>query len=354
MPEIPTEFDQADPAWFTEVMGIDDEVVATSWNRIAEGVGLLGRLARVHLEWSRGSGPGSVVVKLPSVIPEMVEQAQMFGFYDREVSFYRDREAVPSVRAPHCWHVDAAPEAVPFVIVLEDLDRARMVDQLEGCELVDALRVARAAAALHAPLWGRPELHELPWLPAVNGPLYAAAQPVLQAAAPAFVERWRPMIGDEAAALAVEVADNLNELQNRAAAGPLTLCHYDLRLDNLLFEDDADRVALIDFQLMATQRGPYDLAYFLGWSMTPEQRRAHAPAVLDEYHRVLGRLGVDVDRRWIDDVYRESMLFVVSMGITTGVNAVTENERADALIEALITRGAIAAADVDAGALLSL
>jgi hypothetical protein len=348
---IPTEFEQMSPTWFTEVMGRDDEVTGVEWDRIAEGVGLLGRLARIRLGWAQGTGPESVIVKLPSVIPEMIEMAQMFGFYDREINFYRNAGAT-SVRTPECYHVDAAPEVVPFVIVMEDLDHARIVDQLEGCSLDDALRVARAAAALHAPLWGKPELHDLAWLPACNGPLYSAAQPVLQEAAPGFVEKWSGVIGEEAAALAIRVADNLNWLQNRAAQGPLTMCHYDLRLDNLLFDDAADEVAMIDFQLMGTQRGPFDLAYFMGWSMTVDQRRAHSDAVLDEYVRALSELGVEVARAWVDEVYRESMLMVVAMGVTSGVDIVTENERGDALVHALVTRAAQAAEDVDAGSFL--
>jgi len=349
---IPTEFEQVTPEWLNSVMEIDDTVTSVSWHRIAEGVGLLGRLARVELSWDRGTGPSTVIVKLPSAMPEMVEMAQMFGFYDREVNFYSNAGTIATVRTPKCWHVEAAPEVVPFVIVMEDLDQARIVDQLQGCSLDDALRVARAAARLQAPLWDKPELHDLAWLPACNGPLYSAAQPVLQESMPAFADKWGPVIGDEATELARLVADNLNLLQNRAAEGPVTMCHYDLRLDNLLFEDDTADVAVIDFQLMGTQRGPYDMAYFLGWSMTPEQRREHTAAILDEYHAELGRNGIDVDRSWITEVYRESMLFVVAMGITTGVSAVTENERGDALIEAMIVRGAEAAADLNSAEFL--
>lgn len=350
MAHIPTEFDEATPAWFTEVMGFEDSVTGVSWERIAEGVGLLGRLARVRLQWAGGTGPASVIVKLPTEIPEMVEQALMFGFYDREVQFYSNAGTISSVRTPRCFHVEAAAGTVPFVIVMEDLIEARVVDQLLGCSRDDALKVARAAARLHAPLWGKPELHDLQWLPAVNGPLYSAAQPVLQAAAPAFAERWGSVIGPEAVDLAMKVADNLNAFQNRSAeAGPLTMCHYDMRLDNLLFDDATGEVALIDFQLMGTHRGPFDLAYFLGWSMTPDQRRDCTHAVLDEYTDQLGREGVDADRGWVEDVYRESMLGVVAMGVLSGVDAVTENERGDALIEALVVRSSIAAADVGAG-----
>ena len=356
---IPTEFDEITTEWMTAAVAQnadDGQVSDMRWERIAEGVGLLGRLARFHLRWSADDGqkmPASVIVKLPSQIQEMVDQALMFGFYDREINFYRNIGDSAAVRVPHAYHVDAGEAVVPFVIVMEDLHSARVVDQLEGCELADSLRVARAAARLHAPYWGKqPQLDALTWLPAVNGPLYSAAGPLLAEMGPVFLAGWADTLPDGSIDLATRTANSLNELQNRAAADPLTLCHYDLRLDNLLFDDAADDVCVIDFQLMGTQRGPYDLAYFAGWSLTEDQRRAQTSQILDTYVSELAELGVTADRQWVDDSFRESMLGVVSMAVLSGATAVVENERGEQLIAALVQRAFAAAFDVDAAEFL--
>lgn len=367
---IPTDFDQITPGWMTGALtdaaggAAGRKLVALRWERIAEGVGLLGRLARFHLEWdkpgkrgteSAGSvgAPASVIVKLPSDIPEMVDQAMMFGFYDREINFYRQVGDSASVRVPHIHHVEADEAVVPFVLVMEDLQEARIVDQLEGCDLQDSLKVARAAARLHAPYWGKhAELDSLGWLPAVNGPLYSAAGPLLAEMAPAFLEIWEQRLPEGSAAIATGAAVFLNDWQHRAATGPLTMCHYDLRLDNLLFDDTIDDVCVIDFQLMGTQRGPYDLAYFTSWSLTPEQRREQVPAILDAYVEALDSLGVTANRQWVDDVYRESMLGVVAMAVFSGVSAVVENERGEQLIAALVERTFAAALELNVGEFL--
>ncbi len=361
---IPTEFEQITADWMTTAIGEPDGVVeSVRWERIAEGVGLLGRLARFELTWSDPPSPGdtshsaerpaSVIVKLPSQIPEMVEQAMMFGFYDREINFYRQIGDTASVRVPHIYMVDADEAVVPFVLVMEDLRDSRVVDQLEGCELSDSLKVAKAAARLHATYWGKQsDLDAHTWLPAVDGPLYSAAGPLLVEMAPVFLEGWADRLPEGSIDLATSAAKSLNELQRRATQDPLTMCHYDLRLDNLLFNDADDDVCVIDFQLMGTQRGPYDLAYFIGWSLTPQQRREQTAAILDAYVAELEKLGVQADRQWVDDVFRESMLGVVCMAVLSGATAVVENERGEQLVAALVERAFASAHEVNAAEFL--
>ena len=50
------------------------------------------------------------------------------------------------------------------------------------------------------------------------------------------------------------------------ATEPTTMIHGDWRADNLLFEPDGS-VAALDFQLIGTGRGTYDLAYFITQSL---------------------------------------------------------------------------------------
>ena len=54
------------------------------------------------------------------------------------------------------------------------------------------------------------------------------------------------------------------------ATEPTTMIHGDFRADNLFFEPDGS-VAALDFQLIGTGRGAYDLAYFVTQSL--DQRR---------------------------------------------------------------------------------
>ena len=75
---------------------------------------------------------------------------------------------------------------------------------------------------------------------------------------------------------------------------PLGLVHGDYRLDNMLFgERGAPRpFAVVDWQTVGWGQVMTDASYFLGGSLTLEDRRAHELQLLREYHEALQEHGV--------------------------------------------------------------
>jgi len=69
------------------------------------------------------------------------------------------------------------------------------------------------------------------------------------------------------------------------------LVHGDYRLDNLLFRRGGCGAPLtvVIGQTVTWAPAMTDLAYFLGCALPVEDRRAHYDALLDDYHRGLGR-----------------------------------------------------------------
>src|SRR5688500_4911678 len=68
----------------TAVVGVDVEEVGLD-------AGILGELARVRLDYaSAGSGPPSVIVKVPTGAPPNRAVGMAFGFYEREWRFYTE------------------------------------------------------------------------------------------------------------------------------------------------------------------------------------------------------------------------------------------------------------------------
>ena len=61
-----------------------------------------------------------------------------------------------------------------FVLVLEDLGRLRLADQLVGCSVEDAATVIDAIARHHAYWWDNDRLASLPWLMEYNSPSFIA------------------------------------------------------------------------------------------------------------------------------------------------------------------------------------
>ena len=86
---------------------------------------------------------------------------------------------------------------------------------------------------------------------------------------------------------------NMDWVFKRFATPPVTVIHGDYRLDNMFFpEREGDPITVIDFQLMARARGPYDLAYFTSQSLDIEQRRATEHDLVRRYHDTLMAAGV--------------------------------------------------------------
>ena len=82
---------------------------------------------------------------------------------------------------------------------------------------------------------------------------------------------------------------------------PLGLVHGDYRLDNMLFgaEDAPRRFVVVDWQTVGWGPVMTDVAYFLGGSLSVEDRRAHEQELVREYHEALHAHGVR-GLRWED------------------------------------------------------
>ena len=125
---------------------------------------------------------------------------------------------------------------------------------------------------------------------------------------PAFIERYKERLSDEAAETLRSFAAGVRrwiELSPKQT----TLVHGDYRLDNLMFEntdlENAEkgiRVAAVDWQTLSVGCGGQDLAYLLGNSSPPEQRREHESHMLEVYRESMAELGIE---RSADEVYAD-------------------------------------------------
>jgi hypothetical protein len=122
----------------------------------------------------------------------------------------------------------------------------------------------------------------------------------------------------------------MNPIQDAYVTGAVTLCHGDLRLDNVFWgsPDGSSPVTLIDWQIALKGPGPYDIAYFMSQSVEPEVRKANEEALLGEYHATLVANGVK-DYSWEKcwDDYRASIMFCLSYPVVGSVSVDLGNER---------------------------
>jgi hypothetical protein len=248
------------------------------------GRGFLSAVPRIGLQYARPDVnlPQTVIVKMPSAIPMERAEGDHFDAYRRETVFYRNCANEAPCRPPHCYHTDMDDHA--FVIVMEDLQHCRFVDQINGMGVDDALTAVRSLARLHAAYWQTDRRSKLPWLPPfsefarIYPPRIATGKPLALKHFGHLYDREVLQTFDDAERVFPDVVHRLDAL-------PRTLLHVDARADNMAFDAGTgpDAVRLLDWQLASYGPAAFDLTYFLMHSMETDIRREAHEDILSAY-----------------------------------------------------------------------
>jgi hypothetical protein len=342
-PEVVVSPEQLTSAWLSQALGRSVEVRSVE----PVGTGQIGACYRVTMAGKQGEE--SILAKLPAADPGTREM--LAGAYRGEVTFYADLVDTVTVRVPHCHLATIRPGTGEFTLLLQDLAPAEQGDQLAGCSVARARAAVVNLAGLHGPRWCDPTLTMVEGL-SLNGPEDAALLAELYGpATETFVEGLGALVADEDLATlrgSVEVAERW------ALARPerFALVHGDYRLDNLMFEAaDESSVWALDWQTLSLALPARDLAYFLGTSLSVEDRRTCERDLVAAYHQTLvehGVTGYDLDACWDD--YRFAMVqgpLVAVFGYAYG----GRTERGDRMFAAMVRRACAAIRDHDTLAL---
>jgi aminoglycoside phosphotransferase (APT) family kinase protein len=345
---IPTSIADVTPAWLAGVTGL--HVTAVDTEQFGVGIGVSSALYRARL---RGPDcPATVVVKLPALDEAAVFTSTVLRMYLREAGFFAELADQAPIRVPRCFHAAADEETSQFVVVMEDLGDLRCVDQLEGMAVADAERAVDGLAAWHATWWGGAEpLAEAGLTVSLGDPIYPAVLPMV------FAEGWEKVTGAcEVPASILEVgprfSDAIAGLLADLATAPTTMIHGDYRADNLFFEPDGS-VAAVDFQLIGTGSGAYDLAYFVTQSLEVDVASAHERPLFDRWRAALAAHGVpegDLDRMWDD--YRKAALFCLVYPIVASRGMDLDDPRQHQLVDCMLRRFDRAVAELELAELL--
>ncbi|MEX0846541.1 MAG: phosphotransferase [Ilumatobacteraceae bacterium] len=349
--------------WMTEVLHRSgalpaaSSVAAVVLEPLGAGVGVMGELARVRLTYAgpQGEAPNSVIVKSPSPFEENRAQGVGLGMYEAEIRFMKELDAHTAVRTPRVFMADIVLGTAEFVVVMEDLGHLVMGDQVEGVTVDQARDAIVVMADLHAGWWGKVQTPAMEWVPSVVHARIeglAGMWPALWMGFNAKFEYCLPEGGKEAGEL---ISQHYWAVMNKIAELPWTLLHQDYRVDNLFFDSENrdEPVVVIDWQGIGRGPGLYDLCYFLGGSLTIEDRRANERALVEAYGARLAERGIDypIEQLWHD--YRFGHLTSCSTAVLVGATFDVANERGKALVETLGSRHFQAVIDLHSTELLS-
>lgn len=351
-PAVLAEPSALNPEWMTAALrsaGLD--VVVSSVRSEAVGTGQMAHNERIFLEYEGDSGdaPKTLVGKFPSP-NEASRGAGAAGGYKAETRFYTEIGDDLAIRTAACYYGAIADDESTFTLLLEDLAPAEQGDQIAGASDVEIEAAVRNLAGLHAPRWNDPTLEKIDW---VTTGLAGEFQTYIEMGTPAFIERFKDRLAPEDAETLSGFAAGVGRWMEIRPADR-TLVHGDYRLDNLMFEHTSSscRVAAVDWQTLSVACGGQDLAYLLGNSSKPAQRRGHEEHMLEVYREAMAELGVS---RTADQV-RQDYIYGTFQGpaITMlGALAVGQTDRGDEMFMAMASRSCEQIRDLDALARIS-
>ncbi len=347
---FPTDPSSVTAQWLSEVLGAD--VRECRLEQIGIGVGLLGRLYRAHLEGGPGV-PSSVVVKLPMLDPRVrSEVCEGLEFYLSEVRFYQSiglANPLPPAR-PYFAAFDETTH--DFVLVLEDLGRLRVVDQIVGCTVPDAETVVDAIARHHAHWWESDRFASMPWLKTRAAPPFPAVSiSNFEAAWPPFIAGIGADLSPALRAFGERFPSMIPWFCQELTRPPRTFVHGDLRLDQLFFavEPDDPPMTALDWQMTACGRGAYDVGYFLSQSLSTDTRRACEDQLIERYAERLAERGIDYPAGELRRDYQLAVAWCFAYPVVGAGRIEMANDRQRTLLRTMLDR--CAAAIEDNGAL---
>jgi len=337
---------QLTPEWLAAAL---DSGPIESLRPAPVGTGQMSDTTRVEIDYAAGAtGPASVVLKTASSDDGSRATGVGLGIYEREVRFYR--ELAPRIGGPLAdCHFAAISGDGSFTIVLEDLAPATQGDQIAGCTVERARLAMGSLARLHAPVFADPQLGATPWLNQGTVLTQALVAQLLDG----FIERHGERVDGKHLEVCRRFVASLDGWAQEQRP-PLGLVHGDYRLDNMLFgEAGAPRpFAVVDWQTVGWGQAMTDASYFLGGSLTLEDRRAHEQELLREYYDALhehGVRGFGWEECW--EGYRRQSFLGVLMTVAPAM-LVQRTERGDEMFLVTLARYAQQVLDLDAIELL--
>jgi hypothetical protein len=368
MGQVPRVTEDASADYVTQALrstGVIDDATAVAeveHQRIGEGVGLMCNLARLTLRYHGPAhgAPSSVILKVPSDLPENRGVGDHFGFYEREGRFYAEIADSLPVRTPHCYanHIDV--EANEFALLLEDFGGRTMVSQIAGIDAERAAEAVKALALVHAEYWRSSRLDSFTWMPRAVDPGIISAGAEYRRVWSHFVELFADRLPTGAVELGERIGPSWEAVQTALfGRAPITLCHGDFRADNLMFDDTAsgrEHVGILDWQIAYRGGGIADICYLTTQSMTVEDRRTHERELVRTWFEAVceAREG-DVDGYTADDAwtdYRSATGNMTVYGVVAGGGLDPSNERGVELVGDMAERSFAAALDLDAASFI--
>ncbi|MDA1228050.1 MAG: aminoglycoside phosphotransferase family protein [Chloroflexi bacterium] len=359
--DIPERYEDVTAEWLTQALragGVigDQSVSSFHVEPIDASRSRASSLARIAVEYDGHSEglPHSMFAKFVSRLPANRERADQRNVFRTEIALYQSLGRSMPMNMPRMYFGLAKEGTDVAVLLLEEIEGISKAGlplaQEWSLTTSEAVLALKEVSKMHARWWKDPKLGEHAWLLPVDCERQRNSFRSYQGA----WAKLRPVLEPALSSAEVELCDALSEylptLLSDLARMPVTLCHGDYHVGNLLWDQlgHPGAVWAVDWQVAVAGPVVLDVTWLLGIGVPRSDLHLVRQVYLPEYHRALIGGGVtDNDYEDFKSDYRLGLLNVLHH--TVVVLAVVDLAREDSLEVVRLLVGNIAAVAVDAG-----
>lgn len=355
MADVPASTHSITAEWLTTALGesgkLQGSVSGVRLEPIGEGIGLMGELARLHLDYDGDASLPDTIVAKCAAQNDNRQVAQVLDFYNREADFYNRIANECPLRVPDSYYADVNQESYDCVLLMQDLGDVSPRDQLIGASEEDVYSAISNVADMHACWWGATENSQSWMYDMMSADEAVKLRDVLyQPALEPAISNFDYLLDEDAKKVLRQVGQSFSAFWS--FKGVDTFVHGDYRQDNMLYTSDDEKPYIMDWQISGRGKPVFDIAYFMCQSITSELRVRIEQDVLKFYVSKLKDHGIEyaIDECLAD--YRRIILGCLVYPVTVCGTLDLANERGKALGEAMMSRNLAAISDLDCRALI--
>ncbi|MCH8870703.1 MAG: phosphotransferase [Chloroflexi bacterium] len=301
--DIPERYEDVTADWLTQALragGVLDGQSVSSFHvePLSASKSRTSSLARITVKYNGHSGdlPTSMFAKFVSRIPANRKFASDMGLFRREVALYGTLGSSIPLDMPIMYFGDVRENSDIGVLLLQEIDGMSKEGPVEEMSLSpsEAKLALNALSKMHAKWWADLSLNSHTWLRTIDDPGRVERYE-------AYADAWaklKHLMEPVCSASEIRICDRLSNylpgLTSDLKKIPMTLCHGDFHLGNLLWDQlgEPETVWTLDWQGPAISPAVTDVAWFLSIGVPKQDLYLLRGEYLPGYHTALMEGGV--------------------------------------------------------------
>lgn len=300
-----------------------------------DGMGQLSSRGIMHVSMT-GNRSARFFLKLRAESEGSHGYAMSHNLYEREYFFYSQIAPVDRLCTPRAYCADYDPDSQISCLVLEYLEDAQPVDQIRGANREELFRAIRALANLSAAFWDN--VDPISALPTVQSEHLANADQDMWFYREEFIKRVGHVLSPERLRIIDGAIEAYKRLNQETRSCVQTLCHWDFRVENMMFSTKTEDVYVVDWQSVMVHSPGWDLAYLLCTNVPQQDLVAWFDDAVDLYLHCLSARGIVIARADLLHQIRVCLLIILQIPIVTGAQLDLSQRRAGQLISCVLDR----------------